>query len=396
MPILALYIPRTNFGTGIPDIGPVRLFSYLIIIFFLIESAITKAHIKLLNKWIAILLIYTFIVIASVTWSNLTYNTFVLQSIFDSVFIPLCIAQIAINAFCKKENVHLYIKHIITAGFILALISILQMILGIESKGELRSAATLGNANALAIFLVLTIPCFIYTIEKEIVSRKFGWLLIGTLIGGVIFTVSRKGIIAMIMAFLLYYILKKEFKKVFISCLIFAILGGIFSGYKQISHRFEKNELEQQTSGRLNMVYVGLQMFFKSPFIGLGYKGYRNNFSKFFPGSRKNYDAHNIYVTALTDYGLLGFIPFSAIFIYPLIYSKKILTKNHRKKSMLWQKDMAVICISSIIPFMICGFFAGSLFYQQILVSLLYTHVSFIFSDEQNPEVRTSRVGRLT
>ena len=34
------------------------------------------------------------------------------------------------------------------------------------------TAGTLRNPNALAIFLVLTIPCVIYAMEKQIISRR--------------------------------------------------------------------------------------------------------------------------------------------------------------------------------------------------------------------------------
>ena len=123
--------------------------------------------------------------------------------------------------------------------------------------------------------------------------------------------------------------------------------------------------------------YVTVYSSFESRYTG--YKGYYENFGKYFPYSpERKYDAHNEYVTALANYGILGFIPFMLIFLYPLFYAFKNL-----KYSGL-QKEMAILGIAVIIPFMLNIAFAGTAFYQQVLTSLFYTHTSFIFIKERN------------
>ena len=172
MPILDDYLPRTNFGPGIPDVGPVRFFSYLILFAFGIETAIKKQN-KFYSKWIVIISIFSIIILASVSWSNYSYSPTVIQDIFNSVLIPLMIAIIGSNIFLEKENTDAYIKNIMVASFILSLINIYQLIFGNSMvSGDLRSTGTLGNPNASAIFLVLSIPCLIYAVEEKIVSRK--------------------------------------------------------------------------------------------------------------------------------------------------------------------------------------------------------------------------------
>ena len=129
------------------------------------------------------------------------------------------------------------------------------------------------------------------------------------------------------------------------------------------------------------MTYAGLQMYKESPLIGLGYKGYYDNFGKYFPWSSKNkYDAHNIYTTALTNYGLIGFMPFLCIFLYPLSAARKTLKAGNSNISDSTPKDLAIICISSTIPFMISGWFAGGLFYIPALVILFYANISLFLS----------------
>ena len=129
MPILDNYLPKTDFGPGIPDIGPVRLFSYLLVIAFGIETAIKKQT-KFFSKWIGIISVFSIIVLASVSWSNYSYTTAVIQDIFNAVMIPLIIVIIGLNLFAESDNIDAYIKNLLVAAFILSLISIYQMLFG--------------------------------------------------------------------------------------------------------------------------------------------------------------------------------------------------------------------------------------------------------------------------
>ena len=380
LPIVGLIFPRIS---GI-DIRSIWLLFYLLILIFMIYCFAIRPNFKFLNTWTLILGFYFLVVFVSVTWSNYSYDIPTLKGLFTTVFVPIAIAMVAMYLFEDTDKVRLYIKHIIIASFILSLISICQMFFGVATPDEeLRSAATLGNPNGLAIFLVLTIPCLIYGTEKNIVPKVFGWIVIASVIGGVICTVSRKGIVTMIIVFSLYYSFKKQFKKMVVLGVSFAVIVIILSGYAVISQRFTMEKLQYNIKGKANMAYAGWEMFKENPAIGLGYRGYYENFGKYFPHSWvRKYDAHNIFITALANYGLLGFIPFMGIFIYPLVVSARILRQNSTMVNKEHSKDMAVICVSCILPFMISGYFAGGLFYGPVIVSLLYTHTAFVLSSE--------------
>ena len=389
LPIIDPYLPRTDFGSGVPDIGPLRFFSYLLVVLFLFQAA-ERSQIKLYTKWIGFIFAYMTIVLASVSWSNYSYTTSLIQTMFDAVVMPLIMAIIGLKLFSKIDNIDKFIKNIILASFILSLMSMYQMfttgVLGEWNVGyaagygkEIRSTAgTLRNPNGLAIFLVLTIPCIIYSIEKQMISKKNGWMLSATLAGGIICTISRKGIATGILAFCIYYILKGHYKKIVAMGFVVMVLTLLLSGYAFLSGRFTQDKLDQNFAGKWAMTSAGWQMYKESPLIGLGWKGYYDRFGKYFPLSDKEkYDAHNIFITALTNYGILGFIPFLGIFLYPLFVAKKALrVKNSAAK------ELAIVCISSIIPFMLNGWFAGGLFYQQVVVVLLYTNILLFISQD--------------
>jgi len=379
-PIIGIYLPKTHFGQGIPDIGPVRAISYMTLIAFFLEVAVNRIKI-IVNKWLAIILLFSFIVTLSVWWSDYySYNTSTLQALLDSIFFPLFVAFIGINLFSSKEVICKYLKHIIISGFCLSIISIFQFLFKLSVvSGEIRSAATLGNPNTLAIFLVLIIPCMLYSIDKRIIKPAVGWIILLSILGGIICTVSRKGTATAILSIGIYSLFQKNRRKLFFLIFVILIWGLLITINPDIGGRYKEQRVEASFDYKLEMAHAGIKMFKKHPIIGLGYKGYYQNFGKYFPYSwKRKYDAHNEYVTALANYGILGFIPFMLIFLYPLFYAFKNL-----KYSGL-QKEMAILGIAVIIPFMLNIAFAGTAFYQQVLTSLFYTHTSFIFIKERN------------
>lgn len=375
MPILGNYLPRTNFGSGMPDIGIDRVITYLLLMAFVIEAAL-RHRIKLFSKWTLILGIYSIIVLASVSWSPLSYNLRVLQSIFDTVFVPLFVAVIALTLFKEKGTFGPFGINITISAFILSIMSIYQMATGSSiSVGELRSAATLGNPNALAIVLVLILPFIIYSIENDVIPKLLAWPICSVVATGIICTVSRKGIGTAILCFFIYYFLKGKKKKMVVLLSIVGIMALILAGYSVVSERFSRANLDHSYSYKLKLVSAGLKMYATSPIIGLGYNGYYETLPVYL-GTK--YDAHNIFITALTNYGMLGFIPFLGIFMYPLSVSYKILRKKNANKCTDGCKDMAIICICSVIPFMISGYFGGGLFYQPQILYLFYTNIALV------------------
>jgi len=368
--------------TFFSDISFSWLFFYALLLIFPFKFTI-KPDFRIFNRWIVILIVYYLVVILSVLWApQYSYDLFTLKRLFARNIAPLLIAVIAFYLFTEKDNVHLYIKHTCIVSVVISMIGIFQMIVGSSViYGDVRSTGTFENPNGLAIFLVLTLPCLIYGIESKIVSRKWGWLATAIVIGGIISTVSRKGIITAVIAFFIYYMLKKQFKKIIKLVAAIAIFAVIFSGYIVISHRFTQEKMIHDIIGKTNMAYVGLEMFTEHPIIGLGYNGYFENFGKYFPKSYVlKYDCHNEFVTALANFGLLGFIPFMGIFIYPLVFSVKILCQKGTMLNKEHSRDMAVICISSVVPFMLSAYFAGGLFAQWPLIFILYTNIALVLA----------------
>jgi len=377
LPVAAPFLPATHFGAGVPDIDVGILVNYLIVLIFMFYIALTNEIMKI-NKWLKILIIYSLIVFASISWSNYSYSGSELTRYFGTVFLPLLSAIMALWVFRETGNIYIYIKNITIATFILSIISISQGIFG----GFERSKGSFGDPNHLAIYLNLMFPCIFFAIENRIISKFIGGMIAAFAIGGVLCTVSRTGTIGCFLVFLTYHFLKGYKKQV-----VLILLAGFITALTLVSfskfERFNKEEFIFNLKGKLAMASAGLDMVKKRPLIGLGWKGYSENFVKYFPYSTKDkYDAHNMFITALTNYGLIGFIFFLCIFLHPLRYSLRTLGQKEIQLNvnMKVSRDLAIMCISSIIPFMASGFFSGAIFYKPRILSALYCQIIAVLS----------------
>jgi O-antigen ligase len=154
-----------------------------------------------------------------------------------------------------------------------------------------------------------------------------------------------------------------------------------FTGIEFVSNRLSVEKLEYDLESKWELTEAGLQMFATSPVIGIGHEGYRDNYKKYFPNSsKKSRPVHNIFIKVLAEYGLIGFIPFILIFIYPLLYSIKIykIKKNLIQKEYL--SDLTIFCISTIIPFMLMGWFAGGLYSNKYAFHIFYSNIALFIA----------------
>lgn len=395
-PILGNFIPTTNFGAGIPDLDPLRVLAYLLVMAFLAEVSV-YGGVSFLHRWLGIVFSYVAIVCASPLWSKFyTYDTVVVQELFNAVFLPAVIAGIAIVLFRDARVVQRYCLNVTIASIILSLISLAQFARGTSIiHGQSRSMATFDNPNLLAIYLVLSLAVVLYGTNTGKVSRRLGQLAQLLLVLAMFTTVSRKGMATMIVTFGVFFVAARQYRQLLVGAIVLTVLGMIAAGISQISTRFTGAEIERQIEGKAMMAMAGLEMFADKPIIGHGYKGYYQNFGKYLPNAgRDKYDAHNEYVTALANFGVLGFIPFILIFIWPLSWAWKRLRRLDPRTS-AEARPRLLVGILSILTFMLNQFYAGHLFYSNLAVFLLYGNIALMLTTSLDGQPEMSTAGNL-
>lgn len=373
MPIFEMYLPRTDFGAGIPDIGPIRLFSFLLVIFFLLDFASRSSNYRIFHTWIGILVSYIVLSFISISWSHFTYNTTILQELFDTRIVPLFLTILAMNLFSKEQRVKTLIRHITLGALMLSILSIYQMLTGhVDEHGEFRSEVAFMNANALAIFLVLTIPPLLYGVSQKVIPRILGLIAGSTLVIGILATVSRKGIGTMVLALVLYCLLKRKIYPLIAAGVVFAFVGVLFLEHSPEARRFEPKELQYQITARSGADYEAFQLFLKNPVGGWGYKGYE--------GLTRGGVLHNMYVDTLVSYGIIGFILFMSLLLYPLFVGLRIILQRRSLNNDDDTRNIAIIAMTSVLCFMVNGYFAGGIFINPPILCLLFTNIVLLFA----------------
>lgn len=381
-PIFSDYTPTTSFGHGIPDFNLYRLALFVWFCAFMIDIMNRSIGSDIRSFWYLNMSVYVLLVYISLYWSYEGYTINTIREVTFFYLVPFLIALAAKNYIQQKQIFQKFAKHLIICCVFLSIMSIIQYILNLDIENitamQVRGAATLGNANLLAIFLVLNLPVLLYLMKKNIISKKFTFIVLSIITLGILSTISRKGIVTMLMTYIIFFALSKNYKLLILLFILFFLGSTVILQQKYFAERFNKEELSSQLEGRFRSIPVGFKLVSESPLIGRGYKGFYHYSIGIFKD--KKYDAHNNYVTALVNYGVLGFILFINIFIIPLYRSISTLCRETQLND---NKLKAITSIAIILPFMFSAFFAGGLMYNSLVTSLLYTYFAFFsFADE--------------
>jgi O-antigen ligase len=387
-PILESFIPSTQFGEGLPDLSFRLLISFLLVLFFMLDLAIMRYR-PSFNKWLGFILCYSVLAVAGVSWSLHSYDKTMMVAIYRDVFMLLVVALCAFRVFQEKNNMYLYMKCMAVTGLITGLLSTLQMIYApfasMAFGGQMaeleRVTGIFSNPNGMAIFLVFTIPCTIFCIERGKLNRFLGYTILVCIFSGIICTVSRKGVATAALSFVIFHFFSRNYRKVFIAMLVAFFAALVLSGISIYSERFSENRFRKSFEGKWELMQAGLKMFVKNPIIGLGHDGYRDHYREYFPWSpRQKYDVHNMYVRTLVNYGSIGILFFMGIFFVPLYLALKRIRQWKYGNTDEESFHLAIFCLSTLLPFMISGWFAGGIFPSPVFIPPLYAQVGIFLT----------------
>ena len=260
-------------------------------------------------------------------------------SLFKSfqVLKNLIFANILISSIRTKEGIEKIFKYFIIAGIIL-LVRVL-LIFPIDKLGKLRfQILGLFNANDLAIKWGTSLIFLIYFIFIKNRRNILNIYLIFLFYIAIIFTGSRKGFLFENIAILFTWIFKIK-NKIKLFLILFFIIVLILIFYKEIINTpiiynvlgkridglinviTQKDEVDDSTLVRINLVKDGISYIIRKPLFGYGI----NIYSYLSPYELYS---HNNYIELLTGVGIFGTIIYYFIYFYNLIFSYKILKKR--------------------------------------------------------------------
>ena len=178
----------------------------------------------------------------------------------------------------------------------------------------------LGDPNDLALVLLIYVPFFA---ELALMSRGFprlGWgLLLAILVSGIFVTVSRGGALGLMAALGFTFYDRGTFSlRLFLAPALAVVVVGmlLLAGVNdRSSGAFKAGQLDESAQGRLDMWGSGIRMGVRNPIFGVGFGQFPENFESYArsPVVWGQRDAHNSFIKAAAETGLVGFIPFMAL-----------------------------------------------------------------------------------
>lgn len=145
--------------------------------------------------------------------------------------------------------------------------------------------------------------------------------------------------------------------------MIFVVLLGRISGSSSILTSFMArisniiSPTEMGSQFRLDLWNLGLQQFYESPILGIGYGGY---FASALPGYEEGtytiMGIHNSYLSILVQMGVMGFLSF-------IVILGKFIIDFFKKDKFLWETKYgfyALAVINCLVVFIFSGIFGDS------------------------------------
>lgn len=303
----------------------------LAFVIYLIKNGIKKN--MLFFKWYIPFIIFS---LWSVFWAYSKETAIESINILLVIVITFGLLSLSVRNY---DDIYALMKTIMCSIFTCFIDLIMNLQWGALFSGRLgyQNINSNWNSNAIGTTLVTFIIFSIILYNQKKLFNYVIIFIIDCVFGFFAFlTGSRKTILLFVICISIYYI-EENRKKMLYRIILFAIciIGGYYiimkipSLYNIIGYRFEgiltRTSTEGSLIGREKMIDLGIQWFWKQPFIGHGIDNYRAM------SPWKTY-AHNNYVEILVDIGIIGFILYYRwifVFLKNIFFSKKYSLKNY-------------------------------------------------------------------
>lgn len=201
-----------------------------------------------------------------------------------------------------------------------------------------RPRSVFTNVNIFAMYMEISIPIVISALlsKKNLYVKIISCLILLSLFGGMVITMSRGAWISLALAIILMIIVTKNYKILLIASVPMILSAAI--GYERVVSRLQTIfDLQMQGNAeRLHGYYSSLEIIKANPLTGIGFNNFGNIYPQFMLPTAKEVlpHAHNLVLAYATEAGILtaiafcSFIGLAGLYVYQN-YSN--ITDNNNK-----------------------------------------------------------------
>ena len=228
----------------------------------------------------------------------------------------------------------------------------------------------IGDNNALALALVVTLPLFRYL--HAIVHKPWlRWILVacmGLTLASVIGTQSR-GAFLVVSAMLMFMLIKSRQKVV--AGLVGLFFVGLVVGFAPDSwtermETIKEYEEDGSSMSRLESWGFNLDIALVSPLVGGGFDVYKNEalYKSLVPGATINRSPHSIYFEVLGYHGFVGLALFLALFFATFRMAGSLIKLARGKAELFWAAELGAMLQVSLVGYAVGGAFLNLAFFD--------------------------------
>lgn len=291
---------------------------------------------------------------------------------FVDIFSKIAIMTFAIAwIITKPQQMMTATKFIVISGILIGCVALYNKMMGIGLVEGTRVTisrelgSSLGDPNDLSLRLLfpLSFAAALVTVPKSKMLKVFGLIGVVLIIGAIIATQSRGGLLGLLAVMGVFahrYIKSKALlvTLVIIAALVLASAAGL-SG--RISGGAHEAGIDASAQGRLDAWKTALSMTLHNPIFGVGFDNFYANY--FFYTSAwdgKPHAVHSTWFDVMSQTGIVGFMLFMTMFSIMVVRTlKHDKMLNHR------QAPEAIRCASLAIMAGIAGFAVAGTFLTQ-------------------------------
>lgn len=279
-----------------------------------------------------------------------------------------------LNLVKDEERLDQFVTSIIVFTGYIAVYSIVLYLSGkaMIYQNEIERGMTtgiFGDPNDLAAMIVGGLALTIQRIvDRKGFAARFGYLLVlGVMLAAVMLTHSRGGLLALILVMGMFLLLSLRNKAVAIGLAGMAALGLLILARGRMT---DFSSGEESANMRFWFWDNGFQMLMQNPLLGIGYG--------MFPDNNGGYTAHNTFVLAFGELGLIGYFFFiGAIYFCFRSWAPAWMPLPEAVDPEEQQKDearKARILLATRLSFL--GFLAAGFWLSRTYVPVLYVLMS--------------------
>jgi O-antigen ligase len=193
------------------------------------------------------------------------------------------------------------------------------------------------NASLYGLALALLLPILIWLFFTDLGGRHYLWpLTAGLALVPLAYTIQRAAWLSAVATLSVLIVAWPRRRIVFTGIMVFAVSAGCVVVSDKLMQRFAwKMGDEGSINYRFIQIETGLAMFKAQPMFGIGFNRFRLERSKYTQSALTLSSAHNTWITLLAELGLVGGLPYVAIFGFALCEAAKHYWQYPRYRAFL-------------------------------------------------------------